>query len=110
MWRHPVWDYGSLTIPHSIVSNNTSYILGGGIFFQLSNETLSLTDVDILGNTVTNSGAGGLSLLNIQGSLIANNTGRFGCGVYITDYDMNTVINIDNSTISGNLASAGDAE
>jgi CSLREA domain-containing protein len=109
-----VWQNGSLTITNSRISDNKSYWNGGGIFFESPNGTLSLTNVTISGNTAINSDGGGLIVVQANAAVTANrvtisgNTAyQFSGGMSINGYSDNKVINITNSTITGNSANVG---
>lgn len=109
-----VWQNGSLTVTNSIIRNNKSYWDGGGIYFESTNGTLSLTNVTISDNTVTSDIGGGLQLEKASGAVtldrvtVSGNTAySHSGGVLIDDANDNKVINITNSTIAGNSVNSG---
>lgn len=112
-------DAGTLNIITSTISNNaitaTSDTFGAGIY---NTAVLNITDSTISGNTATGSGNGdGAGLYNqsttntvtIDGSTFSNNTGTGtfsgakGGAIGIGD----GIVNITNSTISGNIVQTG---
>jgi hypothetical protein len=107
---HKSW--GSLTLNDSMVINNVSTWMGGGIY---NSGTLTINNTMISGNTAGQAGhtggGGGAGIrhyqetLTLNNSTVSNNTllGSFdGSGI-----DANGTILINNSTISGNMGSDG---
>ncbi|WP_313580840.1 MBG domain-containing protein, partial [Chishuiella sp.] len=88
---------------------------GAGIYFRSSDSSaiLNLKNVDVSCNTTTANGGGiysessnnSFSEINIKQSLILNNIGRFGAGIHSYSYDLESKINIYNSTIKSNISS-----
>ena len=126
-------NYATATLTNSLVSGNTTYIEGGGIFsvfgaVDLTNSavsgnwsyhdgggisnvdgSLSLTNSTVSGNSASYSG-GGIS--NVDGSLsltnstVSGNSATYGGGIYsYSDYD--GTVTLTHSTVSGNSATSG---
>jgi uncharacterized repeat protein (TIGR01451 family) len=105
---------GIMTIADCIITTNSATSSGGGLFN--ASGTLTITNSTISGNTVTNLSATGSSrgggITNNRGLTIMNSTvsgnsvtsPRYsaGGGIYT---DTGVLVNITNSTISGNAAS-----
>jgi len=111
---------GLLTLHNLIIENNHAATNGGGLSFAGTNATI--LECTIQTNTSTLDGGGiiaapnnGVTINNvvtIQQSLIDSNTGRNGGGIYINGNngfgdDHKIDINIENSTISNNIANSG---
>lgn len=104
---------GSLTISNSIISHNSTYWDGGGIYFRSDEGTLHLSNVIIDDNESTNAGAGGIyfekgnapAILD-HVTLSNNNKDGFsqGGGIYLAN---GTTTSITNSSFLSNTAHEG---
>ena len=111
---------GKITLSNLIIEDNYTNQNGGGVAFIGSNA--DIIDCTIRNNNSTESGGGIImapnnaseinNIVNIQQSLIDNNEGRNGGGIYINgnnnfgnDYIITATI--ENSTISNNSAYSG---
>ena len=111
---------GLITLKNLIIEDNYTGELGGGLAIAGSNA--DIIDCTIKNNEsnkaaggiilAPNNGAGINSVINIRTSLIDNNEGKNGGGIYINgnpnfgdDYLID--VNIENSTISNNTANSG---
>ncbi len=99
--------YGNITVTNSIIHNNTG-TNGKGAGAYNNQGTLSLTNSTISNNSAGNNG-GGISsnntgTLTLNNSTINANSAHFGGGI-----STNSVVNINNSTISNNLGVTGGA-
>lgn len=110
---------GQLTLRNLIIENNHTDKNGGGI--NLAGTDADIIECTIRNNTATldgggmiavpNNGAGINCVVNIQQSLVDANTGRNGGGLYINGNnnfgnDFTIDVNVENSTISNNIASS----
>jgi hypothetical protein len=99
-----IFNTGTLALVNCEVSNNrTTTDDGGGI---ANRGTLTATNSRILGNSAASAGGGidtrnAAAVTNLIGCTVAGNIGVFGGGFEVTT---NGVLNINNSTISGNHA------
>ena len=92
----------ALTATDSFISNNTAEEWGGGIDGE--DGTLTLTNVEVSGNTAGMS-AGGIRALNgltMTGTTVSGNAAQDGCGGGML---LDGNVRVANSTISGNSAS-----
>ncbi|MFT6868139.1 MAG: hypothetical protein ACJA08_002989 [Cyclobacteriaceae bacterium] len=111
---------GLVTLKNLVIEDNATSNNGGGISVAGSN--VDMVGVTIRNNTATldggglllapNNGSGADSEINISQSLIDENTGRNGGGIYINgnadfgnDYRIN--IEITNTTIANNATTSG---
>ncbi|HNA88042.1 MAG TPA: S-layer homology domain-containing protein [Anaerolineales bacterium] len=109
---------GSLTITNSIISGNSTYWDGGGIYFASTEGSISLNNVTIDNNQSTNAGGGGLYVgdadvtVTINNSTISNNAGNMiggakGGGLAFYTTYTSPDVSIDNSLITLNSAMDG---
>lgn len=90
----------TLTVRRSTITANSSLQPGGGIF---SNQTLTISDCTISGNTAGGGGGGvNTGAANISGCAITGNTAVSGGGISTSG-----TVTISNCTISGNTATTG---
>ncbi|MCB8948413.1 MAG: hypothetical protein H6653_10405 [Ardenticatenaceae bacterium] len=93
-------NYGVLWLEDSLITGNSTTSGGGGIF---NNHQLTLVNSEVSGNTAGSIGGGIVNYVNdtitITNSLIANNDGNQGGGLY----SIGKVIMAD-STVQGNTA------
>ncbi|GEM_PF-3523664 len=98
-------NYGSVNITNSIILGNTATNTssGGGGIHNSTNAKLTITDSTISNNSATFGGGilNVTSTTTITNSTIANNTASNGGGIRNSN---NGVLNITNSTISGNYS------
>ncbi len=97
----------SATIAASTITGNTAVRDGGGISSRGPN-TLTITDSTIARNTAGRAGGGigttpSTSIITITGSTINDNVGSSIGGIWLNGGSLN----VSNSTVSGNQASAG---
>ena len=99
----------TINVSKSSITNNTAGIDGGGLddFQLVSSDVLTIDDSVISGNKgLGNTYGGGLTLngtTNItNGSVISDNTGRYGGGIYNTG-----TLNIIDSSVTDNTAPYG---
>ncbi|HCB02337.1 MAG TPA: hypothetical protein DEP19_08140 [Anaerolineae bacterium] len=98
---------GTLSMNNVTVSGNFADSYGGGVSFENGTSTATLNRVTVSNNTVTaisNTQGGGIYInddMNITNSTIQSNSARRGSGIF-TGYS--SVLNISNSTITGNIA------
>lgn len=120
--------FRDMTIQNGNTPDTGTINQGGGIAYRTTagtagTPTITLIEVRVLSNEVTDTGGGGISvaktgsgansiILSVQNSTIANNTanltgttGGVGGGISCT----NCTLNIGNSTISGNIANQNSA-
>jgi hypothetical protein len=95
---------GALTINQSRVSGNTAADFGGAIFGGVGGGTIKITNGSIISNNVGAGGGGifdvlGFTGITVSGSTISDNTGETGGGIFASG---GTVTIDDESTISGN--------
>jgi len=99
--------YGNLNVSDTIVRNNTVSDpagSGGGIYASLG--TVTLSNLEVSGNTAADSGGGihsnaGISITN---TTISGNSSHFGGGLLISSSDPSSILN---STITANLDPSG---
>ncbi len=99
----------TINVSQSSITNNTAGVDGGGLddFQLVSSDMLTIDDSVISGNEgLGNTYGGGLTLNGTtditNGSVISDNTGRYGGGIYNTGE-----LNITDSSVSGNTAPYG---
>ena len=105
-----IYNLGTLTLAQSRVVGNTVTGIGGGVYNR--GGTLSITDSTISGNTASLGGAlenirfGGdpATALTITRSTLAGNFAGSGAGIH----NQGATLTMNNSTVSGNIASASD--
>ncbi|MBX7104849.1 MAG: right-handed parallel beta-helix repeat-containing protein, partial [Gemmataceae bacterium] len=99
----------SVIIQNTTIRSNSAGINGGGINFD-NGGTLLLENSTLAANTADNQGAGfrcfGAGNLTVRGSTLAGNSSG-GTGGAIVLVGFTGALNVQNSTITGNLASAG---
>ncbi len=96
---------GTLTLIDSIVTENSGSAGGGGIWININGRLVALGS-KFTANTAQN-GGGGLYVngrATIRESSVTDNSSSFGAGVVVAGPGI-SVLNIYNSTISGNAAS-----
>jgi parallel beta-helix repeat protein len=103
---------GPLTIQNTVITGNDAADDGGGIYFYDPDTSLTIVDSTISGNTAGDLG-GGIYLYDTDGgshlinrSTISGNSAAAGGGLFL--YGPDNPFAIENSTISGNQATAGD--
>jgi parallel beta-helix repeat protein/predicted outer membrane repeat protein len=102
---------GPVLIQNSVISNNDAAGSGGGIYFYDPDNDITIENSTISGNSAGTTGGGiyfysadaGSQL--IVGTTISGNDAAAGGGVYFYGLDQPFVL--ENSTISGNQATAG---
>ncbi len=98
--------YGSVTLNNSVVSNNNSQDVGGGIFLGAS-ALFTINGSTISGNIATASGGGifangGTPTLRVADSTVSGNSGGNGGGIYF--FNGGSML-LERSTVSGNNSS-----
>jgi parallel beta-helix repeat protein len=103
---------GPLLIQNTVISGNQAADDGGGIYFYDPDNSITIENSTISGNSAGGLG-GGIYLYDtdggthtIRGTTISGNRAAQGGGVFL--YDPDNPFSIENSTISGNQATAGD--
>jgi len=102
---------GSLLFQRTVISNNQAGGSGGGVYFYDPDHDVTFEDSTISGNTAGGLG-GGIYLYDtdggpftIRGTTISGNSAQAGGGIFF--YGPDDPVVIQNSTISGNQATAG---
>ncbi|MFT6282897.1 MAG: parallel beta-helix repeat protein [Salibacteraceae bacterium] len=105
---------GTLFVDNSIISGNTSFDLGGGIYSvsNASSSSITVTNSIVSGNTALNHGGGiysfsdsDPSFIIVTNSTISGNTSDYsGGGIY--SFSSSSFVSAINSTVSGNTASS----
>jgi MYXO-CTERM domain-containing protein len=102
---------GSLLFQRTVISNNQAGGSGGGIYLYDPDHDVTIEDSTISGNTAGGAG-GGIYLYDtdggpftIRGTTISGNSAQAGGGIFF--YGPDDPVVIQNSTISGNQATAG---
>lgn len=103
---------GPLLIQNTVITGNQAGDDGGGIYFYDPDTSLTIEGSTISGNTAGNLG-GGIYLYDTDGgthgirqTTISGNSAQAGGGLFL--YGPDNSFAIENSTISGNQATAGD--
>jgi parallel beta-helix repeat protein len=103
---------GPLLIQNTVISGNTAADDGGGIYFYDPDTSTTIEGSTISGNTAGDLG-GGIHLYDTDGgthtirqTTISGNSATNGGGLFL--YGPDNPFVIENSTISGNQATAGD--
>lgn len=111
----------NVTFNNCVISNNFSGFAGGGIFVNNGTAVVTLNNTIVTGNTAasstgTNPGFGGGigmqgvgATLNVNNSTITNNTASTSVAAQATGggiHDVQGIVNITNSTISGNIVTS----
>ncbi len=109
--------FGPVLIETTSIRNNDATVNGGGLHVFFLYDDFNLADSTVSGNTAGEKGGGvyidvtrGVSAINagvqqVTRSTISGNTAADGGGVYF--YNVATTFTFENSTISGNQATAG---
>lgn len=94
---------GKVTIDHSLIANNETSTLGGGIFVEGPGGSLTLLNSTVAGNAATTVGGGvqstGETTVTIRNSTIAENVAGDAGGVWITS----GTFSLRNSIIANNI-------
>lgn len=103
---------GPLLIQNTVITGNNAADDGGGIYFYDPDDSTTIEGSTISGNTAEDLG-GGIHIYDtdggthlITGTTISGNTAEAGGGLFL--YGLDDPFVIENSTISGNQATAGD--
>jgi hypothetical protein len=101
-------NFGTATLTDVIISGNSAYSIGSGIYNHTRGADLTLTDVTVSENWLTSptSRAGGIfssAALDATRLTVEGNQASSGAGLECTDECDMTLVN---ATISGNIASA----
>jgi CSLREA domain-containing protein len=104
-------NFGDLTLQNCVVTANTAYYNGGGIYNASSTSRLALIGTVVSNNTNGDGGGGGISnggALTIDASTMSGNaaSGTFGAGGGVLSETAATVV-IRNSTFANNSARVG---
>ncbi|HEV8580793.1 MAG TPA: choice-of-anchor Q domain-containing protein [Thermoanaerobaculia bacterium] len=103
---------GPLLIQNTVISGNQAGYAGGGIFLYAAGGDTTIVDSTISGNQAGYGGGGMFFLTSydgthtIRGTTISGNSAPIGGGLFL--YSLDDPFVIENSTISGNQATAGD--
>jgi predicted outer membrane repeat protein len=103
---------GPLLIQRTTITGNDAADDGGGIYFYDPDDDVTIEDSTISGNSAGGLG-GGIYLYDtdggthvIRGTTVSGNDAQAGGGLFL--YGPDNPFSIENSTISGNQATAGD--
>ena len=100
-----IWNYGTLNVSDSAISENRASSFGGGIG---STGSLNVTTTTISGNSASYAGGGidsRYGRLTVTGTTVVGNTSTQGSGGGI--FNQSSFLRIAGSTISGNSAATG---
>jgi predicted outer membrane repeat protein len=103
---------GPLLIQRTSITGNDAVGHGGGVYFYDPDDDVTIEDSTISGNSAGNDGGGvylyspDAGLFTIRGTTVSGNDADDGGGVFLYSPDHGGTI--ENSTISGNQATAGD--